>query len=206
MRLFLPLLLVVAACSPVATVVEGSPPVDEDAIALSMSLYVVDESGGDSTLSSDRTVAELTEIAGAMQEIWAQVGIELTVTTTARIEAPTTVLSDLAAGNTSSFFDAARAGAITIPDPGAVVGFYVKAIGSANGMTPLNTRVFFVADQPSVNDERVSSHEIGHILGLNHTLDDSDRLMFSGTNGTDLTDEEATVARYGARGILDGVR
>ncbi len=206
MRLLLPLLLFVAACSPVATDVEESQPVDEEMIAVSMSLYIVDETGGDSTLSSARTVSEVTEIAGAIQEIWAQVGIELTVTTITRIDAPATVLSDLAAGNTSSFFDAARASAITIPEPGALLGFYVGRIGSANGMTPSSTRVFFVADQPSVNDERVSSHEIGHILGLDHTLDDAGRLMFSGTNGTDLTDEESVVARYGAQGILDGVR
>ncbi len=206
MRSLLPLLLFVAACSPVATVVEEPQPVDEKTIAVSMSLYIVDATGDDSTLSSVRTVSDVTEIAGAIQEIWAQVGIELTVTTVARIDAPATVLSDLAAGDTSSFFDAARAGAIAIPDPGALLGFYVGRIGSANGMTPSSTRVFFVADQPSVNDERVSSHEIGHILGLDHTLDDSDRLMFSGTNGTSLTDEESVVARYGAQGILDGVR
>ncbi len=63
-----------------------------------------------------------------------------------------------------------------------------------------------MADEPTVHDERVSSHEVGHILGLHHALGDSDRLMFSGTNGTDLADEEITTSRYGATGILDGVR
>jgi hypothetical protein len=209
MRFFLPVLLFVAACSPVATVVEEDPGViTEEPIELSMSLYVVDEAGtgGDSALSSDRTASELAQIAGAMRAIWAQAGIDLTVATTTRIEVPAIVLRDLAQGDTSSFFDAASAGAIALPDAGSLLGFYVKRIGPANGLTPLGTRVFFVTDEPSVNDERVSSHEIGHILGLDHTLDDSARLMFSGTNGTELTDEESVVARYGARGILDGVR
>ena len=208
MRLVLPLVLLVAACSPVATVVEETPPVEQETIALSMSLYIVDEAGtgGGSPLSSARTLSELTAIAGGIQEIWAQAGIDLTVTTITRIEAPSSVLSDLAAGNTSGFFDAARAGTIEIPERAALLGFYVGRIGTANGMTPSSTRVFFVADDPSVNDERVSSHEIGHILGLTHTSDNTARLMFSGTNGTGLTDEETAVSRYGARGILDGVR
>ena len=209
MRSLAPLVLFVAACSPVATVVEETPAVvGAESIELSMSLYVVDESGtgGDSALSSDRTASELAEIAAAMQIIWAQAGIDLTVATTTRIEVPAAVLRDLAKGNTSSFFDVATAGALAIPNPGSLLGFYVKRIGTANGLAPLGTRVFFVTDDPSVNDERVSSHEIGHILGLNHTLDDSARLMFSGTNGTVLTDEESVVARSGAQGILDGVR
>ena len=57
-----------------------------------------------------------------------------------------------------------------------------------------------------MHDRRVSSHEVGHILGLHHVLTDSNRLLFSGTNGMALTDEEAAVARYVAQGILDGVR
>ena len=57
-----------------------------------------------------------------------------------------------------------------------------------------------------VFDRRVSSHEVGHILGLHHVLRDPDRLLFSGTNGMTLTEDEATVARYFAKGIIQGVR
>jgi len=204
MRLLVPLVLLLAACSPVATAVVTPPPATEKPVEMSASLYVVD-AANTTQLSSARTTSQLEEIFSNMQSIWGQAGIELTLSSTARIEVPDTVLRDLAAGSTSSFFDAAAAGAIDIPDPGTLLGFYVKQIGSANGMTPLGTRVFFVADDPSVNDERVSSHEIGHILGLSHTRDDSARLMFSGTNGTDITREEATVTRYNATRILDGL-
>jgi hypothetical protein len=205
MRLLVPLLLLLAACSPVATAVQNADSPERAPVEMSVSLYVVYASESPtSSSSSERTVAEIEEVFTRMRAIWDQGGINLTLATAMTITAPEAVLQDLAAGDTRSFFDAA--GVIEIPDPGAVLGFYVKEIGGVNGLTPLGTRVFFVADRPTVHDERVSSHEIGHILGLSHTLRDSGRLMFSGTNGTDLTDEESVVARYGATAILDGVR
>jgi hypothetical protein len=57
-----------------------------------------------------------------------------------------------------------------------------------------------------VHDERVSSHEIGHILGLHHETSDIDHLMYQGTNGVELADEEVVTARYVAQGITDGLR
>jgi hypothetical protein len=205
MRLVVPLLLLLTACSPVATAVQHDESQQPTAIEMPVSLYVVHSDEGLSS-SSQRTVTELEQVFLSMRSIWAQAGIDLGLASAATITAPESVLQDLAAGDTRSFFDAAAAGAIAIPDPGTILGFYVKTIGTANGLTPLGTRVFFVADDPSVHDERVSSHEIGHILGLSHTLIDAGRLMYSGTNGMDLTDEESTVARYGATAILDGVR
>ncbi|MDX2343587.1 MAG: hypothetical protein QNL12_07605 [Acidimicrobiia bacterium] len=202
MRLLLPLILLVAAC--------GTPDAGEAAalstaepVAVSMSLYVVDGSDGGPG-SSQRTVAEVEDIAVRMNTIWAQAGIELTIRTVARINVPNAVLSDLALGDTSSFLQ--TAGSLTIPDPATINGFYVNQIGTANGVAPFSARIFFVADNPTVNDERVSSHEVGHILGLHHDLEDDGRLMFSGTNGTQLADEQITAARYAAQGILDGVR
>lgn len=59
-------------------------------------------------------------------------------------------------------------------------------------------------DEPSVPDERVSSHEIGHILGLHDVLDDSSRLMLSGTDGTALTAPEIAIARSATIGIHEG--
>ncbi|MEA2001114.1 MAG: hypothetical protein U9N84_04400 [Actinomycetota bacterium] len=207
MRFLVPLILLVSACSSSdATVVAQASPVDTEPITISMSLYVIDDSAADSPLSSQRQLTELEEIAARMNDIWGEAGVELAVETVARIEAPAAVLTDLAAGTTSSFLDAAVGGGIDVPGPATINGFYVRRIGTANGMTPFGTRVFFVADEPTVNDERVSSHEVGHILGLHHALDDSGRLMFSGTNGTALVDAEITTARYAATGILDGLR
>jgi hypothetical protein len=207
MRFLMPFVLLLAACSPVVSAVQQGDAAPSATVEMSVSLYVVHSSDGpESEPSSQRTVAGLTEVFSRMQAIWEPAGINLTLASSAVITAPGSVLQDLSAGSTSSFFDLASAGAIAVPDPGTILGFYVKEIGTVNGLTPQGTRVFFVADDPSVHDERVSSHEIGHILGLSHTLNDAGRLMYSGTNGMDITEEESIVARYGAIAILIGTR
>jgi len=209
MRFFVVFLLFATACGPIeATSDFRADSVRNGPLQISMSLYVVDDADGrpESSLSSNRSLAEVSEIAERMKTIWDQAGIDLVIETVARIEASADVVAALGAGDTSSFINRAASGAISIPAPGTINGFYVARIGTANGMTPFGTRLFFVADNPSVDDERVSSHEIGHILGLHHALDDANRLMFSGTNGTDLTDQEITVARYSVSGVLDGRR
>lgn len=205
MRFLVSILVLVTACGSTRAGVESQ---DEDSIAIGMSLYVIDDAdgGAESPLSSKRDLDEIESIAERVKAIWGQAGIDLTVETIARIQVPSDVLLDLGEGVTSSFLNGVAAGAIPIPGPATINGFYVARIGTANGMAPQGTRLFFVTDNPSVNDERVSSHEIGHILGLHHALDDENRLMFSGTNGIDLVDAEVSAARYAASGVVDGVR
>ncbi len=204
-----PLFVVLAACGSAAASIAPSttsiaaPEVTLETIHLPVSLYVVI---GDTGPSSARTPDEVAEIGARMTEIWSQAGIALDITVVGEIEVPSDVIAAVAARDGRAFLVAANQGRFEIPEPGALIGFYVPDAGGANGFAPLALRTFFVSDESTVHDERVSSHEIGHILGLHHALDDQGRLMFSGTNGMTLAPDEIAVARYIAQGILDGVR
>jgi len=202
--LSLALLVVVAGCSSISAA--GSPGTTGlNPIQLPVSLYIVVAESDDS-LSSERNVDDLGAVGDDMAEIWAQAGIVLKIDVAGEIIVPDDVIGDVAARDGPAFLRAARQGRFEIPNPGALAGFYVRDAGGVNGFAPLGTRVFFVTDRPTVHDQRVSSHEIGHLLGLHHAANDPDRLMFSGTNGMALTADEIAAARYVAQGLLDGSR
>ena len=174
-------------------------------IPISIYLLVDDIENPDPEVSTSRTEEELLTILANMNAIWSQTNIELSLTHVSYVEIPKTILEDIIVGNFTSFFASVNNNTILIPEVTLINGFYVKDIGGPNGIT-LSSQVYFVNDNPTVHDERVSSHEVGHMLGLHHNRLMSGQLMFSGTNGTILTEEEVVVARYFAQGFLDGVR
>lgn len=197
-RLDTPLLVTATAVPP-----PTPDAAENDLIILPLSLYILDDAGGEMTSSRDE--AELRQIIERANQIWAQADIRLEIQTIQRLTVPDDVMAQVAVRNFSPFFAAANRD-LNIENPSLLNGFYAQEIGGVNGVAPSNTRTFFVTDQPSVHDERVTSHEIGHILGLHHVLTDPNRLLFSGTNGVELSPEEIVVARYNAQGILDGLR
>ena len=164
-----------------------------------------DKEEPDPAISTRRTEADLREILEGMNDIWSQVDIRLELQTIESVEVPEAVLRGMLAGNLEPFFREIGDG-VSLPQTSIINGFYMRSVGGPNGINPFRSRTFFVIDEPSVFDRRVSSHEVGHILGLHHVLGDPGRLLFSGTNGMTLTEDEATVARYFAQGIIQGVR
>ena len=75
--------------------------------------------------------------------------------------------------------------------------FFVNTLAGPNGIA-IAPSLALIADQTTVNDFRATAHEIGHLLGLNHTDTSEKRLLFRGANGTQLTPEEIRVARLRA--------
>lgn len=181
----------------------GATPTPRAEIELTVSLYLVVAEEGDADLSSQRTEDDLAEIAAGMSEIWGPSGIrfEFRIDT---IEVPQEILVDSLTSDFRSFFKQVGA-AFQVPSPSLINGFYVRTLGGANGIAA-GRDTFFVIDEPTVFDRRVTSHEVGHILGLHHDFADADSLMFSGTNGMSLSDAEMVVARYFAAGMLSGAR
>ncbi|MCH8281900.1 MAG: hypothetical protein IIC96_14610 [Chloroflexi bacterium] len=218
-RLYIVLLFgvaLLAGCSvagdPIPTLVPPtSAPVSievpREVISLSISLYLLvdDKEEPDPEISTHRTEEDLREILEGMNDIWSQADIRLELQIIESVEVPKDILQGMLARNLGPFFREIGDG-IALPQTSAINGFYIRSIGGSNGINPFRSPTFFVIDEPTVFDRRVSSHELGHILGLHHVLNDPGRLLFSGTNGMTLTEDEATVARYFAQGIIQGTR
>ena len=190
--------------SPAVSAEKEAP---RETIVLDISLYLVvdDFESPNPAISTHRTEGDLREILDGINDIWRQAGTRFDAKFVGAVEVPAAVLKDVMRGEFQTFF-AEIGNSFVVPQPSTINGFYVRDIGGANGINPFRSSTFFVIDQPSVHDRRVSSHEIGHILGLHHVRADSNRLLFSGTNGMTLAEDEVTVARNVAQSILPGVR
>ena len=199
-------LFVLASCSASAagSAEDGASESVRETIRIPLTLYVVTEKDVfESALDSRRTVDDLATIADDIAPIWAQADVVFEPLLVREIQMPGDVVQELVVGGEFARFFQQAGATFEVPDPGVINGFYLRRAFEYNGFTPNGSLVFFVADEPTVFDVRVSSHEIGHILGLSHALGDSRRLMFSGTNGIILTEAEQRQARMTALEILD---
>lgn len=169
-------------------------------IVLPISVYILDDEDGD--LSSTRTADQLSDVFEKVNRIWTQAGIKIDVQQISRLVLPSSYLENIAKGNYKPFLNGFNQ-EFSVPEPSLLDAFYAKRIGGVNGRAIFLLRMFFVTDYPSVHHERVTSHEIGHILGLSHAIYDRGRLMYSGTNGTTLTKDEIEIARQHAVLLLE---
>ncbi len=208
---YAPLLLLLFIASAVLVVVAQEEDAQErEEIVLTMSMYLLvdDVQNPDPELSTERTEESLLILMNGINTVWAQAGIRFDLRTIATVPVPVDVLESLRQSEFTPFMQQLATGQTLLPGLSAINAFFVHDLNGINGVAPFwaSARIFFVTDRPSVFHRRVSAHEIGHILGLHHVLDDPARLMFSGTNGMELSEEEIVVARYIAQGILDRVR
>jgi len=140
-------------------------------------------------LQSVRTHADIERVMEAAEKIWEQAEIRLNyeiVDTEFDESTEAAVYSEnYRAVYSENYY---RDGAINI--------FFVNAL-PANGIA-IDPSAAFVNDRTSVNDFRATAHEIGHLLGLQHTTASQTRLLYRGVNGTLLTPAEIDLARANA--------
>ena len=207
--LFLALGLLIVFRGSAAVGVRGPAGTEREILTIPIAVYIMVSSQDTPALSSRRTVESMRRHFDQVNRIWSQADIVIEPVVVRHVEAPDYLLRGLShrrgRGGLADFFKAIRSGVIDIGNihkKGVMTSFYVRWLGGPNGLKPPGFNALLVADNTTVNDARVVSHEIGHNLGLFHAQYNTDLLLFSGSNGVKLTAEEQTVARYHARRIL----
>jgi hypothetical protein len=164
---------------------------DVSNLVIPVSLYLLDDEKG--RLSSPSNNKRLIIIFDRVNEIWSQAGIRFDIKYIGRIVVPTNIIREIVNGNYKPFLKG-RDVEFQVPSASEINIIYAKEVGLLNGIT-LDNNVIIIKDSPGFLNERVTAHELGHALNLDHVHDDKSRLMYPGTQGTALTTEEIKAAR-----------
>jgi hypothetical protein len=168
-------------------------------LTVPLSVYILDDRDG--IYSSERSKEEIVSIFQKVNEIWSQAAIKINVRYIHRTELPHEIIKDFIEGNYKPFLNGINR-KFNLQNHSIINAFYSKRIGGPNGRALTRYGFFLVTDTSFVHDQRVTSHEIGHLLGLGHEPYNRKRLMYSGTNGIQLTTKEINTARKNAAAIL----
>jgi hypothetical protein len=191
----------------------AQPPPRADVLILPLHAHVLSADGRpdiDCKLTDD----DLARILGKANKVWRQAGVQFAVTIHREPAADVEVFDRLKAKSAPGVLGALRAlgiyhslaPAATRDLPGVHV-YYVHEL-PPNGVY-LGANICFVKETAVLRkveggiDEpipRVTSHEVGHALGLPHRQDQTN-LMASGTTGTTFNEAEVKTARATARGM-----
>ena len=160
----------------------------QNIIFLPVDVYIIKYK--DTELNSTRNKENIIQLFRSVNKIWNQANISTNIT---KIEV-------LTVSDNSIYVSIERLYSYVIQtenyDKNKINAYFVKTLHGSNGIA-LPGNVIMVADRTTVFDFRATSHEIGHVLGLQH-IGPVNRLMARGVNGFDLTDEEIEIARRNA--------
>jgi len=148
----------------------------------------------DNELSSSRNKADINSLFSNVNIIWNQANISADIT---KIEF-LTIKDNSIYSSTERLYSY-----VTQTDnygKNKINAYFVETLHGSNGIA-LPGNVIMVADRTTVFDYRATSHEIGHVLGLQH-VGPINRLMARGVNGFDLTDDEIKIAQGNALSIF----
>lgn len=171
-------------------------PKNADQIVLSVTLFILDDH--EQVFSSQRTAEEVLDIQDHVNEIWQQANIYFVVEEVRRVVVPIDITANVIRREIDQFFQTIATEGDVFQTGSHISGFYVQTLKGDNGLHPVGYPAFFAADDTLNDPERVVAHELGHILGLKHTVNRPERLMQSGANGINLTDGEILLARQNA--------
>ena len=160
--------------------------VRDEAFEATLAINIVAHRVSSGQLQSVRTHADIERVMEAAEEIWEQAGIRF------NYEIVDTEFDK----STEASINRENYKAVYLEDfyqQGVINIFFIDNL-PANGIA-INPSAAFVNDRTSVNDFRATAHEIGHLLGLQHTSTSQTRLLYRGVNGTILTEEEIDLAR-----------
>lgn len=146
--------------------------------------YLIKDSEEASTQRDEQNLKALLQNS---QEIWNQADITLDISIR-EIVLNEDMINSVTTGDFRELYS------IIPPENREFSIFYVNNLLGPNGIA-FPPGIALVADITSVDDFRATAHEIGHLLGLVHTLDSRSRLMFPGANGRNLSIDEIAKAR-----------
>jgi len=157
-------------------------------IVIPVDVYIIKYD--DESFSSVRDKENIIEVFDNVNELWSRANIHVEVRK----------IDIVIANDISYYYDLNLLLSNMVKsgnyDSNSINVYFARTLQGPNGIAFPGNRIM-VADRTSVYDFRATSHEIGHVLGLQHVGLVS-RLMAMGVNGFDLSEEEINIARGNA--------